>query len=672
MKKLLISLVMILLCLAGGVSAQDDKLSEEEIERIAQSTVLILNIQNGDPVSSGSGTIVDPTGIIFTNRHVIEDADDLAIFMLDDINSRPVLRYFATPIEISRSLDFAVLQIDRDDNNRPLRSDALSLPAITSFGTQVARGDNLYVFGYPGIGDNLLVVTRGTITTIEDGEINGQRLNVRYQTDAIIAPGNSGGLIVNTDGEFIGIPTLVTSDERTGTQLGGVIPIVAVLASYDLSTAPGQTAGDGGGGDDGGQQQAQDQDLSIVITEVEHDVVLEGETTPGVQVFTEIEAVGYSGVDLRAAVFFYFADGTIMPGDNAAEENITPSGGLTVQDVLTPDEDTWRASFWFWMPYDAFPGGLSGTVDAFVNAEIGIDGVAFSAFSNDVAFVLNYGDADTPPDQQQTERDTPPRQTVGGGVPVECANTDIAFENGVEVIIVQMRSGFDYTATAVGIDGFDPILAVLDANGRATCSDDSEDAEDYEATLPTTGNIQESRFNSHLRFSQDSGRATANVSLVVGGYDNQPGEFILILEGMAVTRTDGPGDPFAVRLTPNLIAANVPLTVYMLSNGDVDPFVNLVDADLEILEDGSGNPIFCDDAGTERCWGNSEELLRSDVVINRGRTRLEPTDLDAMLSLPLDDFTLTPDEDNFLFFLMTSYEQRTFDNYVVVFHLATR
>lgn len=673
MKQRFLVFIVSVLCFTGIAAAQDDKLSETEIEQIAQSVVLIVNIQDGEPVSSGSGTIVDSSGVIFTNRHVIEDSEDLAILMLEDINARPVLRYFAVPVEISRTLDFAVLQIDRDEDGRQIDASSLNLTPISDFGTEVSRGDNLYVFGYPGIGDNLLVVTRGTITTIEDGEINGQRVNVNYQTDAIIAPGNSGGLIVNSDGQFIGIPTLVTSDERTGTQLGGVIPISAVLASYDLDRAPGQIAGGGGGQDsqDTGLQQ-----LDIVIDQVEHNVVLEGTNDAGMQVFVNIRAVGFDGVNLRAALFFFFADGTPISGVNASDENITPDGDLTIQEVLVPDSDDWQTSFWFWMPYDAFPGNLSGEVDALVGAELGIDQDRFIAFSENVAFVLTYpGDGQRPAQQAQQPQPTAtavPRQQETGGVAIACDNSDVSFENGVEIIIVQMRAGFNYTATAVGIDGFDPILAVVSENGRVVCSDDSDDAEDYAAVLPTSGSVDESSLNSQLTFSQDSGNALGNVSLVVGGFNSQPGEFLLIIEGMAVTQTDGQGDPFAVRITPNLVASRTPLTLYMLASDEIDPYINLVDDDLEVFEDGSGNPIFCDDAGTERCWGNSDELLRSEVVVENGRDVLEPIDLDAMLSIPLNGFDRTSGEDTFFYFLMTTYEQRSFGSYVAVFHLGTR
>jgi hypothetical protein len=78
-------------------------------------------------------------------------------------------------------------------------------------------------------------------------------------------------------------------------------------------------------------------------------------------------------------------------------------------------------------------------------------------------------------------------QAQSAGMSVTCDN-GASFDNGVEVIVNQMRSGFTYTATAIGLNGFDPVLAVLDANtGQGLCSDDESSASRYSANLPTTG-----------------------------------------------------------------------------------------------------------------------------------------------------------------------------------------
>ena len=78
------------------------------------------------------------------------------------------------------------------------------------------------------------------------------------------------------------------------------------------------------------------------------------------------------------------------------------------------------------------------------------------------------------------------------GMSVTC-DDGTSFSNGVEVIAHQMRVGYTYTATAIGLNGFDPVLAVLDAQtGQGLCNDDSDSAASYAVDLPSTG--QSTRF----------------------------------------------------------------------------------------------------------------------------------------------------------------------------------
>src|SRR5690606_3407091 len=128
-------------------------------------------------------------------------------------------------VGLNQEIDVALVAIREDADGRPVTAD-LSLPYIpASLGaSEVFRGDTVYIFGYPGIGDDYLVVTSGAIVSVENGDVNGQRMPVWYRTDAEIAPGSSGGLVVNGDGQFVGIPTFVRSESETGGRLGGIRP----------------------------------------------------------------------------------------------------------------------------------------------------------------------------------------------------------------------------------------------------------------------------------------------------------------------------------------------------------------------------------------------------------------------------------------------------------------
>jgi hypothetical protein len=256
------------------------------------------------------------------------------------------------------------------------------------------------------------------------------------------------------------------------------------------------------------------------------------------------------------------------------------------------------------------------------------------------------------------------------GMSVTCDN-GASFENGVEVIISQMRSGFTYTATAVGLNDFDPVLAVLDTETlNGLCSDDSDDARRYAADLPTTGEVSASGLSAQVTFDQNSSSVFADVSLVVGGFNNQSGEFLLILEGMAATSEDGAGDAFKVNLTPGMVASDVPLTVYMITRGQstVDPLTYLADEDLNMISDSDGVDIYCDDAGDSDICYTPMDISESTVTIATGS--LPTWDYDAVLSLDISGVELDEDPmQNYLTYVMTSYQQESEGQYLLVFHI---
>ena len=220
---------------AAGAAAvgAEPPLSGDDIDVIARSVVRVVALQDGEEVSSGSGTVVDRGGLIFTNRHVVEGAEDYRVEVLENPNELPVFLYLARLVGYSTDVDFALLQVDRNNLGQPISANRINLPFLSSVTEDAQRGDEILVFGYPGIGDGYLAVTRGTVTTIRNGTLNDQRMPVWYQTDAQMAPGNSGGLVVNAQGEMVGIPTSVQTEEGTGGRLGGILAFNAVRAAMD-------------------------------------------------------------------------------------------------------------------------------------------------------------------------------------------------------------------------------------------------------------------------------------------------------------------------------------------------------------------------------------------------------------------------------------------------------
>ncbi len=259
------------------------------------------------------------------------------------------------------------------------------------------------------------------------------------------------------------------------------------------------------------------------------------------------------------------------------------------------------------------------------------------------------------------------------GIDVTCPDgTEIL--NGVEVI-VNMRPNFTYTATAIGVNGYDPVIGVGDEAGIALCNDDEPSAGQYSVSLPSTGEVDSSDVNAQMPFYH-SNKGLADISLVIGSPDGSDGEFILVLEGMAVTTNDGKGagagDPYRVQVTQNIVDSGVPLEVYMISKTrQLNTFVQLADNDGNVITQDDGSAIECDDAGSD-CWSNSDSLENSFVQSPNARA-IVGKETDSMLAFDLSNFTVDSDpENNYLRYLMTSTRQQSFGEYIVVMHMGVK
>jgi len=156
--------------------------------------------------SLGSGFVIDPSGIIITNNHVIADADEITIDFADGSELD------ATVIGTDPKTDIAVLQVKPE---KPLQ--------FVPFGdSKAARiGDWVMAIGNPfGQGSS---VSLGIISAANRDIRSGPYDNF-IQTDAAINRGNSGGPLFNMDGEVIGINTAIISPSGGSIGLGFSIP----------------------------------------------------------------------------------------------------------------------------------------------------------------------------------------------------------------------------------------------------------------------------------------------------------------------------------------------------------------------------------------------------------------------------------------------------------------
>ena len=160
--------------------------------------------------SLGSGFIIDPSGTVVTNNHVIENGDEIEVTLTDG-RTLPTTLIGRDPVT-----DLAVLQIQSANENFP----------YVSFGdSDTARvGDWVIAIGNPfGLGGSL---TAGVVSA--RGRDVGGRYDDYIQSDVSINTGNSGGPLFNLDGDVIGINTLIYSP--TGASVGISFSIPSAIA----------------------------------------------------------------------------------------------------------------------------------------------------------------------------------------------------------------------------------------------------------------------------------------------------------------------------------------------------------------------------------------------------------------------------------------------------------
>lgn len=229
-------------------TATADVLTGDELDSAKVATVLIgaesVDV-DGNPVAwSGSGSIISSDGMILTNAHVAEpEADGLAqqygpsdelnpdyleIALIEDADDSAAAPAYRARVVVSDGfIDASVIQIyatiDGEELDGPL--DLPTLPIGDS--DELRTGDDVTVLGFPGISGSAGVsITRGVISTFLDDPRLGERSEI--DTDARIAPGNSGGAAIDNDAEIVGIPSATFSQEGSSVVSGRIRSINAV------------------------------------------------------------------------------------------------------------------------------------------------------------------------------------------------------------------------------------------------------------------------------------------------------------------------------------------------------------------------------------------------------------------------------------------------------------
>jgi S1-C subfamily serine protease len=243
MKKTLLLLILIL---SLSTSTAADLLeSEKRTISIYQNTVpSVVNVSNlriADsffygkvevPQGAGTGFVWDDQGHIVTNFHVVQGGDNFVITFHNDEK-----QYKAKVVGVAPSKDIAVLKLD----TKPSNIKALK----TGSSSSLLVGQMALAIGNPFGLDHS--ISKGIISALGrkiDG-IGGVKIHDMIQTDAAINQGNSGGPLINSSGELIGMNTMIFSTTGSSSGLGFAVPVDTIkritpqLIKYKKVIRPG-------------------------------------------------------------------------------------------------------------------------------------------------------------------------------------------------------------------------------------------------------------------------------------------------------------------------------------------------------------------------------------------------------------------------------------------------
>lgn len=197
------------------VSIEETNTIKESITKIKDAVVVIEAYKNGQKISQGSGFVYkkeDQKGYVLTNHHVIDDADEIKVVNNND-----------------QSVDAKLLGSDELSDLAVLSIDESAVMDVATFGKSdnVEVGDTVFTVGTPLGNEYKGTVTKGILSgksrLVSVDTTSGGFVMEVLQTDAAMNPGNSGGPLVNINGEVIGVNSLkLVEDEIEG--MGFAIP----------------------------------------------------------------------------------------------------------------------------------------------------------------------------------------------------------------------------------------------------------------------------------------------------------------------------------------------------------------------------------------------------------------------------------------------------------------
>jgi S1-C subfamily serine protease len=191
--------------------------SDPATEAQSQGVVLVdTQLSYEGAAGAGTGIVLNGDGEVLTNYHVVEGARAIRVTVATTGRT-----YEASVVGHSATSDVALLQLE----------DASGLTAAAVDGDAVALGDPVTAVGNAGgtgtltAADGSVTDLNSTITTASEGSVASERLRGLIETDADVVPGDSGGPLLDAEGEVVGIDTAASSGTSSSTIDGYAIPI---------------------------------------------------------------------------------------------------------------------------------------------------------------------------------------------------------------------------------------------------------------------------------------------------------------------------------------------------------------------------------------------------------------------------------------------------------------
>ncbi|MCL2778750.1 MAG: trypsin-like peptidase domain-containing protein [Polyangiaceae bacterium] len=209
--------------LSSAVRIEDERNTIAIFRAAAASTVFvtqtrrIIDFFQGEqdvPVGSGSGFVWDTEGYIVTNYHVVDGAQSISVML----NDQQVFE--AQLVGVEKRKDIAVLKITAPNK--------LLVPVHLAKGNELEVGQKAIAIGNPFGLDHTL--TTGVISALgrQVQGAGGVTIRDMIQTDAAINPGNSGGPLLDSQGQLIGMNTMIFSKSGTSAGIGFAVPVTTM------------------------------------------------------------------------------------------------------------------------------------------------------------------------------------------------------------------------------------------------------------------------------------------------------------------------------------------------------------------------------------------------------------------------------------------------------------